>query len=296
MKTTGRKTDTDLPFVPWRRDTVRLAGVRVPRIQAGSSDPSAPVVLLLHGLGHWGEIAWTRLVARLDPARRYVAIDLPGLGNSDKPPIEYDGALYRRAIDDAAASLGVARYVVAGHSLGGFLAADHAAAHPDRVAALGLIAPAGFMRAARVLMYGAISRYVERLMLLEPPTAIVRLMHRQSVVDDAVLTLAEREATLRQARDPALRRTFAHTYRYGIPIMLRHREVLARFGGYAGPVFCAWGAKDRFIPARTMRTVQRVYPHVRTIVLPRSAHLPMIEEAAPLAAAFETFFATSLPS
>jgi pimeloyl-ACP methyl ester carboxylesterase len=56
-------------------------------------------------------------------------------------------------------------------------------------------------------------------------------------------------------------------------------------------VFCAWGAHDRFTSARTLRDVVRVYPQAQTLLLARSAHLPMIEEPDALAVSLRAFLA-----
>ncbi|HWT06489.1 MAG TPA: hypothetical protein VN224_12080, partial [Xanthomonadales bacterium] len=58
---------------PWRAGRVRAADAMLATYETGSDAPGAPVVLLLHGLGHWTDAAWGRLVPQLDPALRYVA-------------------------------------------------------------------------------------------------------------------------------------------------------------------------------------------------------------------------------
>lgn len=100
-------------------------------------------VLLLHGFAGDGS-TWAALVATLSRAgHSVIAPDLPGHGGDTTTP---------RGIDDLVSA--VARHVGAvqgrvhlvGHSLGGHLAAVCAAAHPERVASLTLIAPAGLGR------------------------------------------------------------------------------------------------------------------------------------------------------
>ena len=52
----------------------------------------------------------------------------------------------------------------------------------------------------------------------------------------------------------------------------------ADFARYTGPVLCAWGRRDRYIPVAGLRAVKRVYPHAQTLILEDSAHQPMIEQ------------------
>ena len=284
------------PFVSWRRDTVRAAGATLVRATAGSADPRAQVVLLVHGLGQWSEIAWSRLVARMSPARRYVAIDLPGLGRSEKPDVRYDRAYFAAALADVAQTLGTERYALAGHSLGGFLAAGHAAAHPQAVTHLALIAPAGFARVRRWYAYGLAARWLSAAAQLQPPRAVLAAIARRAVFDPASLQPDEFEMMLAQAADPRVRRTFARLYGAIVPLLNEHTRILEEFARYRGPVCAVWGAHDRFIPRRSIAAVERVYPHAMRVVLARSAHLPMIEEPDTTAAAFETLLATNPPS
>src|ERR1700730_12486683 len=138
----------------WRETSVCAAGLRIAVFAWGSDDPGAPAVVLLHGLGHWSDAAWGRLILPLDPRMRYVAFDLPGFGASDKPDAAiYDVAFFTPALDDAFAQLGLDRFVLIGHSLGGYVAAHYAGAAADRVERLVLIAPAGFTHPARYVVY-----------------------------------------------------------------------------------------------------------------------------------------------
>ncbi len=275
----------------WRARTIRAGGVTLAAFEAGSPQAGAPVVLLLHGLGHWTDAAWGRLVPQLDPAARYVAFDLPGFGDSEKPALAYDLPFFRRVLDDAVAALGLERFALVGHSLGGFLAADYAGRHPERVARLVLIAPAAFARTPRYLVYALASGLARWLFTRKPSRAFVTRTLRRSVVDPAALEPAVLERAFALSQDLALRQAFAGVYSGAIQAFAQARTLHAGFARYAGPVFCAWGAHDRFIPVAALREVRRVYPHAQTLVLGHSGHLSMVEEPEPLGAALRAFLA-----
>ena len=78
-------------------------------------------------------------------------------------------------------------------------------------------------------------------------------------------------------------------YAGAIHAFARARELHAGFARYHGPVFCAWGAHDRYIGIAALRDVVRVYPHATTLILNRSGHLPMIEEPQALGTALRNF-------
>jgi pimeloyl-ACP methyl ester carboxylesterase len=279
-----------VPF-RWRTGTIDAGGVRLATFEAGSTEPGAHAVVLLHGLGHWSESAWGRLVALLDPALRYVALDLPGFGASEKPQAAYDRAFFANVLDGALDALRLERVALVGHSLGGFLAADCAARRPERVTKLALIAPGGFRPSLRFAVFGVAARLAPGVFTRPPARALVAHVLRRSVVDARVLDGDTRERAFAHAADVATRRAFAAVYADALPLFAGARATRDTLARYQGPVLCAWGARDRFIPATALRAVTRVYPGAQTLILPHSAHLPMIEEPEPLAASLRTFLA-----
>lgn len=109
-------------------------------LEAG--DPAAPAILFLHGLGA-SKVSLLPAIGGLAQDYRVVAMDFPGFGKSSAPlNARYDApwlASSALAVLDAA---GIERAAVVGNSMGGRVAVELALAHPDRVAALGLLTPA----------------------------------------------------------------------------------------------------------------------------------------------------------
>jgi abhydrolase domain-containing protein 6 len=264
----------------WRARRIDAGGVSLAAYETGSDASGAPAVLLLHGLGHWTDAAWGRLMPHLDPALRYVAFDLPGFGASDKPDARYDRALFRRTMDAAAEALGLRRFALAGHSLGGFIAADWAGAHPDRVTHLALIAPAGFARSPRHLFYALLAHgAARRLSALRPSRQFVARMLHRAVADPASIDAEHLERAYELSQELGVRRAFAGVYSGALETFTAARDVQAGFARYTGPVLCAWGRRDRYIPVTALADVLRVYPAAHTLILDSSGHLPMLEEA-----------------
>ena len=282
------------PTVPfaWRTGHVRGGGATLATYEGGSRASDAPVALLLHGLGYWSEAAWSRIVPQLDPQLRYVALDLPGFGASEKPAAPYDAAYFRAAMGEVASSLGLERFALIGHSLGGFIAADYAGFHPHRVSHLALIAPAGFSREPRHVVFALAAAIAPWVFSRRPPRRLVRYTLERSVADRSALDPAIEDRAYHLSQDAALRRALAGIYGNALGALARPSVVHAGFARYRGPVLCAWGAHDRFAPKRGLRDVVRVYPHAQTLVLSRSGHQPMIEEPAPLGAALRAFLAS----
>ena len=96
----------------------------------GEPGPGKPNIVLLHGFAN--SLQSFRLLAPLLQDNFYVvAVDAPGFGLSAKPADrDYSNASQAAAISDFAAALGLQRYVIGGHSLGGTLAVYVAASDP----------------------------------------------------------------------------------------------------------------------------------------------------------------------
>src|SRR5690606_12071982 len=110
---------------------------------AADKGGDAPTLVLLHGFGA-SHTVWSALAARLAGDAHILAYDLPGHGFSlDAPGAGRAGATARAILDDLAGR-GVKRAHVAGHSMGGAIAALMALTAPGRVASLTLLAPGGF--------------------------------------------------------------------------------------------------------------------------------------------------------
>ncbi|MEO6323425.1 MAG: alpha/beta hydrolase [Thermoanaerobaculia bacterium] len=105
-------------------------------------------VVLLHGLGATSDY-WTRAALSLRRAGRTVLLpDAPGSGASDAPRDETGYGLRGRvaALSAMASALGLDRFDLVGHSLGGWVAGRYAIESPERVARLVLVDAAGFTR------------------------------------------------------------------------------------------------------------------------------------------------------
>lgn len=115
--------------------TLERDGVRLAYEERGQGSP--PLVFV-HGLAcHRG--FWPAQLDHFSPAHRVVVVDLRGHGESDAPEQRYT---MRWLADDVAwmcSQLGVERPVVVGHSLGGLVALQLAAACGERIRAAALV-------------------------------------------------------------------------------------------------------------------------------------------------------------
>ncbi|WP_246190858.1 alpha/beta hydrolase [Agromyces agglutinans] len=117
--------------------------VRVPvaggELAAGDwrADAPGPALLAVHGITA-NHLAWS-LAAETLPGTRVLAPDLRGRGRSSGLPGPYGLVDHADDLARALDARGIDRAVVAGHSMGGFVAVRLAERHPDRVESLVLV-------------------------------------------------------------------------------------------------------------------------------------------------------------
>lgn len=253
---------------------VDVAGLRLHVRTTGPQ--SAPAIVMLHGLGA-SLHTWEVWAAGL-PEYRVIRFDLPGFGlTGPDPSNDYSDARSIAVITALLDELGVPRASLVGHSMGGRIAWQFAAAHPERVDRLVLVSPDGFaspgfeygkapqVPAIAALMRYALPRFVLR-MNLEPGYA------DPSVVTDELLTRYHDLLRAPGVRAALLERTRQIMLSDPAPILRRIRA----------PVLLLWGEQDAMIPFRNSADYLGLLPNSRLAPLPGVGHLPQ-EEAPELA-------------
>lgn len=151
------------------------------RVRVASSGPrTAPSVLMLHG---WGASLYTfRHGLELLPRRgfRTIAVDLRGFGLSDHPTEDgaYSLDTYLADLDAVIEQLGLGRFTLVGHSMGGGLSLQYALRNAGRLNALVLVNPTELVAvpalyAMRVAPRPIIESLGERILI---PRRLVKLV------------------------------------------------------------------------------------------------------------------------
>ncbi len=95
--------------------------------------PEAAPVVMLHGIRGYA-LTFAPLAQALAPRHRTIAWDQRGRGASDwDPACNYYNDSYVRDIEDVVDHLGLGRFDLLGHSMGGIAAYVYAATHADRI-------------------------------------------------------------------------------------------------------------------------------------------------------------------
>ena len=123
--------------------SIQAAGQKIWYLEGGVS-PDAPTVLLLHGFAgtkeDWNDVGQLLI----DQGYHLVAPDLPGFGQNVKPSdLAYDVTSQTKRLRAFIQKKGLSGFHLAGHSIGGSIAAAIAYSAAEDVASLTLIEPFG---------------------------------------------------------------------------------------------------------------------------------------------------------
>src|SRR5579859_4980848 len=159
----------DVDIELYRRE-VRISAQPLIRLSAIDIGPEHPrrTMVFVHGFG--GQATqWQYQLHRFSDEARAIALDLRGHGQSDKPRADYSMASLVNDLVLALDVLGVeGKMIMVGHSFGCAILTEYAAAHPDRVERMVLIAGAGEYRLPRLRHAYHVSQRRGGLEWLEP--------------------------------------------------------------------------------------------------------------------------------
>jgi pimeloyl-ACP methyl ester carboxylesterase len=253
---------------------------------ASPANPSAPAVVLLHGIGGSARIWAPQLASFAAAGLRPVAFDLLGYG-AREPVDRMDFATLAADVEGQIARLGLDRPIIVGHSMGGLLAQTLLRRGPRayRAAVLSCTSPA----------FGDPTGEFQKKFVADRLGPL-----------DAGRTMAELApgmvaAVSGPAPDPAGRKlavetiaaTSERSYRAAVHCLVAFDE-RANLARICIPVLCLAGEHDRLAPPGMMERMAARIPGARYLCLKAVGHLPNVEAAAAFDAAVLDFLRAAL--
>jgi len=101
--------------------SVQVFGQKIVYYDAGTG----PVLLLVHGFGSQARFDWGNVIGPLSKHHRVLALDQIGFGQSAKPFVDYSIQTFVDFLGEFLHTLHVARFDLAGESLGGWIVANY---------------------------------------------------------------------------------------------------------------------------------------------------------------------------
>ncbi|NEM98143.1 alpha/beta fold hydrolase [Pontibacter burrus] len=232
-------------------------------------------IILLHGtaasLNTWD--GWT---AELSKNYRVLRLDLPGFGltgrnQTDTYSIDYYANLLLHFMD----SLNIEKAHIAGSSLGGQIAFDFAADHPERVQKLILISPTGVTNAndksISMPFLMAQTPLLKHSLKYITPRFIVEKSLKEVYGDDNKLS----DQTIDLSHAMLLREGNREAFIARMNTI--DTDNLHKLAQVQAPTFILWGEADAWVPATDATHFQKTIKGAQLKLYPGAGHIPMEE-------------------
>ncbi|MEM9275955.1 MAG: haloalkane dehalogenase [Cyanobacteria bacterium P01_F01_bin.143] len=113
---------------PYESKFIEILGSKMHYIDVGEGEP----ILFIHGNASWSYL-WRNIIPFVIPNRRAIAVDLIGMGKSDKPDIDYSFTDHSRYLESFIAALDLHNITLVVHDWGSALGLHYARRHEDNV-------------------------------------------------------------------------------------------------------------------------------------------------------------------
>lgn len=262
----------------FRRKTAQVGDHRVVYSEGGKGEP----VLLLHGFAASAD-NWNRFASRLTKSYRVIAPDLPGWGQSTR--VEAESYAYPKQLErlhQFVTQLGLKRFHVVGHSMGGFLASAYAARYPEEVVTLGLLAPHGIREpqpSELALSVAAGDNWLVARSVPEFERLLNKVFARRPYIPKSVFKMAAAHAIRGSAKSATI---FTEMQTNDPPLIERLPQIKA-------PALIIWGEQDRVLHVSCAEVFHQRIKNSELLVLPGIGHMPPVESARECARAWMKF-------
>jgi pimeloyl-ACP methyl ester carboxylesterase len=243
----------------YKRESVRVGDLTVPYLKGGYGAP----LLYLHGLGGWGQ--WERHVYALAVTNLVYMPQLPGWREGEAPEGISTVKDYARLMVDFLDALDIGQVVVAGHSIGGWVALYLATEHPERVSKLilvdvmGLDVPGAPMSDLAALDEDAFAQAAFA------STGTVQITGDFGDLVESVRTGPEFERHWK-GRDVVVALTKGQ---------YADAELTKRLSEITAETLIIWGDNDHLVPQQHGDALAAAIPHARYVVIRGGGHMPM---------------------
>lgn len=254
----------------------RFVGIDGANLHYRDEGQGTPIVLL-HGTAA-SLNTWDGWSAELSKNYRVLRLDLPGFGLTGPNAthtysIDYYSGLLLHFLD----SLGIAQAHLAGSSLGGQIAFDFAANHPERVQKLILVSPTGFTNAndknITLPFMMAQTPLLKHSLRYITPRFIVEQSLKEVYGDDSRL----KPETVSLSHDLMLRE--GNRAAFIARMNTIDKDNLHKLAQVQAPTLILWGGDDAWVPATDAPRFQERISGAKLKLYPGAGHIPMEELA-----------------
>ena len=243
-------------------------------------DPAKPPLVMLHGHGG-GLGVFAGNFDALASAYRVVALDLLGWGRSSRPPFRAPSpaaaqAWWVRSLEAWRRALDLTHFTLLGHSMGGFVAASYALAHPQHVSHLILVSAAGITRPVALKNGLLYNLPPQRLVRLAGPfgPALVRARTRD---DAGIPRYPKNVLTDYYYQLSAAPGSGEFAFAKLIGLRTWKRPLLGELHRLRAPTTLLWGEDDALVSPQDGVKAHARIPKSELVLLPGVGHAPYSE-------------------
>jgi pimeloyl-ACP methyl ester carboxylesterase len=230
-------------------------------------------LLLLHGFGSSLQ-AWDDWSVKLEQKYRVIRLDLPGFGLTGASPAnDYSEEKDLATLTHFADKLGLEKFSIMGHSMGGKMAWSLAASQPERVRALVLMAPDGFPETKDIGTKPYEVPAVMGLIKYVFPKYLVRKSIEPAFSDADALNDALVNRYFDMLRAPGVRGAILNRSNQTI-----YTDPVPRLKAIKAPTLLIWGEQDQMIPSTNAQSYANVLSNSTTVIVPKLGHLLQEEQ------------------
>jgi pimeloyl-ACP methyl ester carboxylesterase len=224
-----------------------------------------PTVIFLHGMVGASK-DWAYVLGPVSKRYHVIALDQIGFGHSAKPLIEYKIATFGDFLREFMRVRNIPKAVIVGNSLGGWIALDFAAEHPELVDRLVLIDAAGLDAPVHhnvpVNMNPSTKEGMRKL--------LGTLFYDQRLVSSEMVD-SSWEGRLQDGDRITIERLVAG--------LVRGNEFEdCKVGLIRAKTLIIWGREDKVLPLKAGERLHHALPGSKLVVIPECGHVPEIEK------------------
>ena len=253
---------------------MEIDGMQVHYRDEGTGFP----IVLIHGtassLHTWNE--WTE---ELKKNYRIIRMDLPAFGiTGPNETGDYSIKSYTNFLDKFLTKINVEKFYLAGNSLGGNIAWNYTAEHPEKVEKLILVDASGLPtnKEQPAIFKMAKTPVLNSLFLYVTPKFFIKKNMKEVYADENKIT----DELVTRYHKMALRvgNRQAFIDRAKMDFKLDSKANLDKLKSIQTPTLLIWGANDNWIPLKSVGIkMDSVLPNSKLVVLENSGHVPMEE-------------------
>lgn len=253
---------------------IEIDGLKVHYRDEGKGFP----IILIHGTAS-SLHTWNDWAKELKKTNRIIRMDLPAFGlTGPNSNADYSIKSYTTFLHQFLEKIKVDKFHLAGNSLGGNIAWNYTAEHPEKVEKLILVDASGLPtnKPQPAIFKMAKTPVLSSLFLYVTPKFFIKKNMKEVYADNTKITNDLVARYHKMALRTGNRQAFID--RAKMDFKLSSKANLEKLKSIQTPTLLIWGAKDNWIPLKSVgRKMDSVLPNSKLVVLENSGHVPMEE-------------------